>query len=350
MKLLLTFGATEDEIARVRDGLPAGCTVVAPTTHGMTRFEVSHADVAELCPEAEAFLGWVVPPESWAAAPRLGALAWLHAGCDELDFDMLGRRAIQVCNIRGANAITVAEQAMTLMLGVARRVAERHQWVQEGHWQPTWHPDYTGVALEGRTLAIIGLGMIGTAIARRAKAFDMRVIGVRRHPERGGEFADSVQGPHALHEVLAEADFVILATPITSETVGFIDAAAIHCMKPSAFLINIARGNLIAEQALLRRADPIAAAWLRGRCVVDLHQLVTCDLSLSDPLAHRSAQAAKRARLRGSGSERGGPDGPVDRPGGPRAWPPTHGVRRCRDRSIWSSVTRRLQERDDSWA
>ena len=261
MKLLLTFGATEDEIARVRDGLPAGCTVVAPTTHGMTRFEVSHADVAELCPEAEAFLGWVVPPESWAAAPRLGALAWLHAGCDELDFDMLGRRAIQVCNIRGANAITVAEQAMTLMLGVARRVAERHQWVQEGHWQPTWHPDYTGVALEGRTLAIIGLGMIGTAIARRAKAFDMRVIGIRRHPERGGEFADSVRGPHALHEVLAEADFVILATPITSETVGFIDAASIHCMKPSAFLINIARGNLIAEQALY---DALTQSRLRG--------------------------------------------------------------------------------------
>ena len=261
MKLLLTWGATHDEVARVRDGLPSGCSVVAPKSHGMTRFELSHADVAELCADAEAFMGWVVPPQSWEAAPRLGALAWLHAGCDELDFEMLRRRDIQVCNIRGGNAITVAEQAMTLMLGIARRVAQRHEWVRESRWQQTWHPDFMGVGLEGRTLAIIGLGMIGTAIARRASAFDMRVTAIRRHPERGGEFADSVHGPDALHEVLAEADFAIIATPITGETVGFIDAAALACMKPNAFLINIARGNLIVEQALY---DALTESRLRG--------------------------------------------------------------------------------------
>ena len=261
MHVLLTWGATDDDVARVRDGLPSGCTVVAPTSHGMTWREISHADVAELCADAEAFMGWVVPPQTWAAAPRLGAVVWMHAGCDTLDFEMLRRRGIKVCNVRGGNAIPVAEHAMGLMLGVAKRVTQRHQWVQEALWQPTWEPGFAGVELMGRTLAIIGLGMIGTAIARRAKAFDMRVSAIRRHPERGGEHADSVHGPDALHDVLAEADFAIIATPITAETVGFIDAAALACMKPSAFLINIARGNLIVEQALY---DALTESRLRG--------------------------------------------------------------------------------------
>ena len=163
MKLLLTFAATGDEIARIRFGLPAGWEVVAPEGHGMTRFEVRHEDVAHLCEGVDAIMAWVVPPRTWDAVPDLKALAWLHAGCDELDFEMLRRRGVAVCNIRGGNAITVAEQAMTLMLGLARRVVQRHLWVQEARWQPTWHPDFMGVALEGRSLAIIGLGINGAA-------------------------------------------------------------------------------------------------------------------------------------------------------------------------------------------
>ena len=261
MKLLLTFAATGAEIDRIRDGMPPGCEVVAPESHGMTRFEVRHDDVADLCSGVEAIVGWVVPSRTWSAVPDLRALAWLHAGCDELDFDMLRRRDVQVCNVRGGNAITVAEHAMALMLGLARKVVQRHQWVQEARWQPTWHPDFTGVALEGRTLAIVGLGMIGTAVARRAKAFDMRVNAIRRHPERGGDFVDSVCGPDSLHEVLSDADFVVLATPITQETDGFIDEAAIASMKPGAFLINVARGNLVMEQALY---DALTSVKIRG--------------------------------------------------------------------------------------
>ena len=261
MKLLLTFAATGDEVARIRDGMPAGWEVVAPENHGMTRFEVRHEDVAHLCEGVDAIMAWVVPPRTWDAVPDLKALAWLHAGCDELDFDMLRRRGVAVCNIRGGNAITVAEHAMALMLGLARRVVQRHQWVQEARWQPTWHPDFIGVALEGRRLAIIGLGMIGTAVARRAKAFDMQVSAIRRHPERGGEFVDTVRGPEALHEVLSEADFVVLATPITRETEGFIDAAALARMKAGAFLINVARGNLVVEQAL---HDALTSSRIRG--------------------------------------------------------------------------------------
>ena len=251
MKVLLTWCASEDELKRVRAGLPATCTVVAPqTTSRMLRWDVNHKDIAECCADVDAIMGWVVPPQTWDVVPDLKALAWLHAGCDELDFAMLRERNVQVCNIRGGNGTAIAEHAMALMLGLAKRVTQRHQWLQEAQWQPTWEPDYMGVQLAGKTLAIIGLGMIGTDIAKRAKAFDMKVIGVRRHPERGGEHVDQVLGSDALHEALAAADVAIIATPITAETEGFIDAAALACMKPSATLINIARGNLIVEPPL----------------------------------------------------------------------------------------------------
>ena len=251
MRVLLTWYARDTEIAQVRAGLPQDWEVVAPVERPhMSRWEISHADVADLAPAADAFMGWVVPPETWAAAPKLKALAWLHAGCDELDFAMLKRRGIQVANIRGGNGIAVAEHAMALMLAVTKRVVQRHRWVQEAHWQPTWHPDYAGTLLDGRTLGVIGLGMIGTAVARRARAFDMRVLGIRRHPERGGEHVEAVYGPEALHDVLGQADVVVLATPITAETDGFFGAAEIAAMKPGAFLVNIARGNLIHEQSL----------------------------------------------------------------------------------------------------
>lgn len=251
MKVLLTWCATDDEIARVREGLPTDCTVVAPPSSSkMLRYDVTHEDIADLCADVDAVMGWVVPPATWNAVPGLKALAWLHAGCDELDFAMLQKRGVQVCNIRGGNATAIAEHAMALMLGLAKRITERHRWLKKAHWQPTWDPTYMGASLEGKTLAIIGLGTIGTRVARRAKAFDMRVVGVRRRPERGGEHVDALHGPDGLHQALAAADFAIIATPITAETEGFIDAAALDQMKPTAMLINIARGNLVLETPL----------------------------------------------------------------------------------------------------
>ena len=167
MKVLLTWYATEAEIEGVRAELPDGWEVVAPAERPhLSRYEVHDADVADLASGADAIMGWVVPPAAYEAATGLKALIWLHAGCDELDFAMLKRRGIQVANIRGGNGIAVAEHAMALMLGIAKRVAQRNQWVREAHWQPTWNPDYMGTMLEGGTLAVIGLGMIGTAVAK----------------------------------------------------------------------------------------------------------------------------------------------------------------------------------------
>lgn len=253
MKIVLTWYATDDELRRVKSALPKGCKVFAPASRDhLSRFEIEARDVIEEVPDADAIMGWVLPSGVLAAADGLKTLVWLHAGCDELDFAYLKRRAIQVANVRGGSGIAVAEHAMALMLGIAKRLVQRHQAVREAIWNPLWHPDFTGAILAGRTLAVIGLGQIGSAVAKRAKAFDMKVVGIRRHPERGAEPADEIYGPADLHPVLRQADFIVLATPITRETEFFIDDAAIAAMKPTAYLINVARGNLILERPLHR--------------------------------------------------------------------------------------------------
>lgn len=253
MKIVLTWYADEAELRRVRDALPPDCALFTPATRPhLSRFEITAADVIGEVAEADAIMGWVLPPGVLDAAKKLRTLVWLHAGCDELDFALLKRRNIQVANVRGGSGIAVAEHAMALLLGIAKRLVERHQAVREGRWHPLWHPDYTGAILAGRTLAVIGLGQIGGAVAKRAKAFDMKVVGLRRHPELGAGPADEIYGPGDLQRVLGMADFIVLATPITRETEHFIDEAAVAAMKPSAYLVNVARGNLIVEQALYR--------------------------------------------------------------------------------------------------
>jgi phosphoglycerate dehydrogenase-like enzyme len=253
MKAVLTFFATNAELERIRAKLPGDARVFAPKSRpNLSRLECSLRDLGDELADADAVMGWVMPAGGFGRARSLKALIWLHAGCDELDFAMLRQRGVQVANVRGANAISVAEQAMALMLAVAKRIVVNHNSVLVAHWEPQdrLRPEHRGMMLEGKTLAVIGLGNIGTAIAKRGRAFDMRVIGIRRHPQKGGEHVDAVYGTKDLHKVLGEADFVMLATPITEETAGFINAEAIAAMKPTAVLVNVARGNLIEELPL----------------------------------------------------------------------------------------------------
>jgi phosphoglycerate dehydrogenase-like enzyme len=253
MNVLLTFFATRDEIRRYGAVLPKGGRVLAPKPRRVfSRYEVEYDDVARLAPAADAIVAWMMPRGVWERAKRLKALIWLHAGCDELDFAWLKRRGVEVANVRGANAIPVAEHAMALLLGIAKRVVHKHQAVLDAHTEPPGgRPEHHAVILKGKTIAVLGLGQVGAAVARRAKAFEMRVVAVRRHPGRGGEgVADAVYGPKDLLKALGQADFTVLATPITKETTYFIDEKAIAAMKRGAFLVNVARGNLIKEMPL----------------------------------------------------------------------------------------------------
>jgi phosphoglycerate dehydrogenase-like enzyme len=126
--------------------------------------------------------------------------------------------------------------------------------------------------LGGKTLLIVGLGAIGSRLARLAKAFDMRVIGVKRDPATGGEAADSVHGLGELKTLLPQADFVVLTCPLTRETEKLIDASALSCMKRSACLVNVARGGCVDEGALI---DALSAGKIAGAAI---------DVTATEPL------------------------------------------------------------------
>lgn len=252
MKVVLTWYATPEEVARFHTALLPGTKVFAPPVRAhLSRYEVQYEDLAGQVEDADALVGWVVPEGIFQRALVMKALVWCHAGCDELDLPMLKARGIEVANIRGTNSVAVAEHAMALLLASAKRLIVKHQAVLDAHWEPPHgRPEYEGVLLQGKTLLVIGLGAIGKAIAKRAAAFDMKVIGLRRHPEKGRDAAEEIYGPSDLHKALALADFVALAAPLTRETTHLIDEKALSAMKPCAFLINIARGNMIEERAL----------------------------------------------------------------------------------------------------
>jgi len=167
--------------------------------------------------------------------------------------DDIRRSSVVITNSRHVHAVTMAEHTLGLMLALARRLpsAARYQlekhWAQQEIWDETPHP----VEINGRTLVIIGYGAIGQELAKRARACDMRVVGVKRDPARGGEHADRVVGTGELASVLPEADFVVLAAPLTPETEHAFGPAHFGAMKKTAYFVNVGRGALVDEKALV---------------------------------------------------------------------------------------------------
>lgn len=250
MKVLLTWQATNEEIARFKEGLPGAEIYAQPAAKCLSRFDATLESIRPFLADVDAIAGFVLPAGSLELARKLKMLAWMHAGCDELDFEILKEKNVQVTNLRGCNAVAVAEHGMALLLGLAKRLPMKHQAVMEAQAFPVYEPGIQSAMLDGRTLGIIGIGGIGSRVARHVKAFNMRVLGVRLHPEMGPNGADEVYGVADLHKVLGQCDYVLLSTPITKATDQFFGPPEFAAMKEGAFLINIARGNLIQEFAL----------------------------------------------------------------------------------------------------
>ena len=185
-------------------------------------------------------------------APKLRYIQSIGAGTDQFSRDALARRGIRLASARGVNARAVAEHAIALMLALSRRLPE----ARDNQAGRLWRGMIGDLArredeLGGKTLLVVGLGDIGSRLARLAKAFDMRVVGLRRDPAAGAGAADAVHAMTALGSLLPEADFVVLTCPLTPETEKLIDAAALARMKPSAYLVNVARGRVADEKALV---------------------------------------------------------------------------------------------------
>jgi phosphoglycerate dehydrogenase-like enzyme len=192
-----------------------------------------------------------MPDAFYRAAPRLRLVQLLTAGYDNVDLAAARRAKVPVANNGGANAISVSEHAVMLMLTVARRVIWQHGSVSAGRWRGNG-PSPRMYELFGKTLGIVGLGTIGKKVARLAQAFRMRVE--YYDVARLSEDAEDALGVRfrLLNEVLGNADVVSLHVPLNDSTRGLIGEGELARMKPSAILINTSRGPVVDEAALCR--------------------------------------------------------------------------------------------------
>ena len=202
------------------------------------------------------------------AAPRLAFIQSISAGTDQYSRDALSAAGIRVASAQGVNERAVAEHAIALILALARQIPQARDNQSAKRWRGmigdlSKREDELG----GKTLVIAGMGRIGSRLAALAKAFDMRVIATRRDPSRGAGAADKVIGADGLLGVLPQADFVALTCPLTPETENLIDAKALAAMKPSACLINVARGRVVNEPALVAALNQKRIAGAALDCV-----------------------------------------------------------------------------------
>ena len=223
-------------------------------------------DTAAQISRADVFIGsgfW--RNEFLDAAPNLKYIHVGAVGYDSFDIEAIGARGIKLCNSSGINRNAVADHGMAMILSLTRQLHTARDRQHRGEWRgmisdiPKREDE-----LAGRTLLIYGLGAIGGRLARLAKAFDMRVIGIKRDTAHAPDHVDAVRGPDEFIEALAEADMVALTCPLTDQTRGLMNGPALAAMKSSAYLINLARGPVVDEAARVAALaeDRIAGAGL----------------------------------------------------------------------------------------
>jgi D-2-hydroxyacid dehydrogenase (NADP+) len=196
-------------------------------------------------------------------AANLRFVQSISSGTDQYDKERFRQKCVRLASAQGVNASAVAEHALALILALTRQLHTGRDNQSAKTWRgmiadPAAREDELG----GKTLLIVGLGGIGARLATLAKAFDLHVIGIKRDTKIGASAADAVFPPTELPRLLPLADIVALTCPLTPETENLIDARALGLMKPSAYLVNVARGRVVDEQALIAALEDgtIAAA------------------------------------------------------------------------------------------
>ncbi len=199
------------------------------------------------------------------AAGKLKFIQSISSGMDQYSKEQLAAKQVRLASAAGVNARAVAEHAIALILAVARRLPEARDNQHKKMWRGmigdlTQREDELG----GKTLLVVGMGRIGAHLAKLAKAFDMKVVGIRRDPKQGTNGADSIHGMAELVKLVPQADIVALTCALTPETTGLMSGAAFSAMKPSSMFVNVARGKVADEGALIEtmKAGKIWAAAL----------------------------------------------------------------------------------------
>ena len=196
-------------------------------------------------------------------ASKLKFIQSISSGMDQYSKEQLSAKGVRLASAAGVNAKAVAEHAIALILAIFRRLPEARDNQHKKFWRGmigdlTQREDEIG----GKTVLIVGTGKIGSHLAGLCKAFGMKVLGIRRDPSKGKDGADSIHGMAELVKLVPEADYVVLACALTPETTGLMSAAAFAAMKPTATFVNVARGKVADEAALIAtlKAGKIAAA------------------------------------------------------------------------------------------
>jgi phosphoglycerate dehydrogenase-like enzyme len=260
------------DLERIREAAP-GARLITVSAEGLADAPLDDVEVL--------LRGWLSADAFDRVLARAPRLTWVHsasAGVERALTPAARERGVVITNARGVFSRPIAEYVLMMILAVSRRLPQLLELQRERTWQPL-----EGAELRDVTVGIVGLGSIGRAVGALATAFGCRVIATRRRTEAGAEapagggpgadgesgslgelMLDRVLGPEGLAELLAESDFVVLAAPLTPDTEGMIDGDALAAMKPGSWLINVARGRLVDERALLRAlADgPIGGAIL----------------------------------------------------------------------------------------
>ena len=230
---------------------------------------VMHTTLKQLSPEELAQVdalftyGYDIPAERLAQMP---ALRWIHigqSGMDKIPMKVLSQRAICLSNSRGINSVAIAEYAMSMMLNIVRKNPAFYDAAREKKWDLDTHLD----ELAGKTVGILGLGKVVAGLARRAAAFDMRVLGMEISP-REVEHVEKVYLPAEKNELLPQCDFVVISMPLTPQTHHLFDAATLQILRPNAWLINVGRGPIIDDAALIQALESRAI----GGAVLDVFE------------------------------------------------------------------------------
>jgi phosphoglycerate dehydrogenase-like enzyme len=259
------------DLERIRAAAP-GARLVSVSVEGLADGPVDDVEVM--------LRGWLSSEAFDRILARAPRLSWVHSATSGVERALTAsalERALVVTNARGVFSRPIAEYVAMMILAVSRRLPQLLELQRERTWQPL-----EGAELRDVTVGIVGLGSIGRAVGALATAFGCRVVAVRRRAGEGtaagapdsaagdrdvsfGELMlDRVGGPESLPELLAESDFIVLAAPLTPETEDMINEETLRLVKPGAWLINVARGRLVDERALIRalREGPLGGAVL----------------------------------------------------------------------------------------
>ena len=234
-----------------------GCRFVQLENHEQVPAEIGDAVV---------FIGWSLPPEQLLSA---GKLRWIHspaAAVHQLMYPELIASSVLVTNSTNVHGPVVAEHAIAVLLALAKRLPQamhyqdKKVWAQEKLWKE--HPPPREA--DGATVMVIGMGGIGSEFTRRAKSLGMIVLAVRDNPAKGLGGADRVFSQSQIEDVLPQADYVVLCTPVTQSTMGLIDRGRLRKMKRDSYIINVGRASLLVESDLIEalRENVIAGAAL----------------------------------------------------------------------------------------